>query len=264
MTTGQDDARVHALAGVHNFRDYGGYRGATGNVRRGLLFRSGQHAAATADDLDHLHALALRTVVDLRGDTERREAPCVRHPEFGAEVLFAPGETAGKELAPHEEAGRGIATAGEARAAMTELYANMPFRDVLVGSLRLYFDALATRDGASLVHCLAGKDRTGLAVALLHSLLGVHHDDIVADYLLTNTAGDQQARIASAAQSIRARYGAGMEDAAIVTLMSVEAPYLARAFAAIEARHGSVEAYARDVLGVTAERRGMLEERLVE
>jgi protein tyrosine/serine phosphatase len=263
MATIEDEPRVHPLTGVHNFRDYGGYRAAAGTLRRGLLFRSGQHVGATPGDLDHIHALALRTVVDLRGDTERRMAPCVRHPEFGAEVLFAPGETAGQELAPHEEAGAGITTAQEAQAAMTQLYVNMPFRPVLVGSLRMYFDALAARDGASLVHCLAGKDRTGLAVAVLHALLGVHHDDIVADYMLTNTAGDQRARIASAAGSIRERYGAQMTDGAIVTLMSVEEPYLARAFAEIRARHGSVEAYADAVLGVTAERRDLLEQRLV-
>jgi len=255
--------RVHAFEGIHNFRDYGGYRGSAGALRRGVLFRSGQHGAATAEDLARVAALNLRTVIDLRGDSERREMPCLRHEAFAGEVLFAPGETAGQELAPHEEAGRGIATADEARAAMTALYAAMPYRAVLIGSLRLYFQALAMREGASLLHCLAGKDRTGLAVAVLHDLLGVHHDDIMADYLLTNTAGDPARRIASAAGSIRSRYGAQMSDAAIVTLMSVDAAYLDTAFDAIRARHGSVAAYAEDVLGIDAAHRAALAERLV-
>lgn len=263
MTDTEIQPRVRTFAGIHNFRDYGGYRGANGTLRRDTLFRSGQHGAATPDDLAAVHALDIRTVIDLRGDTERREAPCLRHEDFAGAVLFSPGETAGQELAPHEEAGRNIATADQARAAMTELYANMPFRPVLVASLRLYFEALATRPGASLLHCLAGKDRTGLAAALLHTLLGVHHDDMVADYLLTNTAGDPQARIAAASESIRARYGAAMTDDAIVTLMSVDPVYLDTALAAVRARHGSVEAYAEAVLGVTPERRAQLEERLV-
>lgn len=259
-----DDApRVHALSGIHNFRDYGGYDAAAGRLKRGLLYRSGQHGGATTDDLAYIHALDIATVIDLRGDTERREMPCLRHPEFGAAVLFAPGETAGSELAPHEEAGKGIATADEARAAMTKLYANMPYRDVLIGSLRLYFEALATRDGASLLHCLAGKDRTGLAAALLHSLLGVHADDMMADYLLTNSAGDQKARIAAAADSIRLRYGATITDDAIATLMGVEAVYLDTAMAAIIERHGSVARYAEDVLLVTPERRDAIEARVV-
>lgn len=259
-----DEGRVQPLGGVHNFRDYGGYRAASGMLKRGLLFRSGQHAGAGAEDLDRIHALNLRTVVDLRGDAERAAMPCVRHPEFGAAVLFAPGETAGIELAPHEEAGAGIATAGEARAAMTRLYENMPFRPVLVKSLRLYMTALADGQGASLVHCLAGKDRTGLAVALVHDLLGVHPDDIMADYLLTNTAGNREARIESAAAGIRERYGAGMSDEAIVTLMSVEAEYLDTATAAIRARHGSVADYARDVLRADEAWRGKVEAMLVE
>lgn len=255
--------RVRAFAGIHNFRDYGGYRAQGGMIRRGLLWRSAQHAGATQEDLEGVHALGIRTVIDLRGDTERLEMPCVRHAAFDAEVLFAPGETAGTELAPHEEAGKGITTADEARAAMTQLYGNMPFRPVLVESLKLYFRALATRDGASLLHCAAGKDRTGLAAALLHELLGVAEQDVVDDYLLTNTAGNVAARIEAARPAIRERYGHAMTDDAIVALMSVEAGYLQTALAAIRERHGSVPRYAEEVLGVTPTVRESLEERLV-
>jgi protein-tyrosine phosphatase len=255
--------RVHPFAGIHNFRDYGGYDTPEGRLRTGLLFRSGQHGAATQDDLSRFAGMGIATIIDLRGDGERRTMPCARPTGFSGDILFAPGETAGTELAPHEEAGRGIASADEARAAMTELYRNMPFRPVLVASMRLYFEALATRDGPTLIHCLAGKDRTGLAVALLHALLGVHADDIMADYLLTNTAGDPQARIAAAAPSIRERYGAQLSEEAIVALMSVDARYLDTALATIADRHGDVPAYAEAMLGVDAARRAAIRERLV-
>ena len=254
--------RVHTFEGVHNFRDYGGYLAAGGRLRTGVLWRSGQHGAATADDLDRIARLDIRTVIDLRGDAERVAAPCLRAPGFAGEVIFAPGETAGHELAPHEEAGRGVHDTASARAAMRQLYTNMPFRPVLVASMRLYFEALATRDGASLLHCLAGKDRTGLAVALFHTLMGVHHDDVMADYLLTLTAGDPTRRIAAAATSIRARYGA-MDDATILMLMGVEEDYLLTAFAAIAERFGTVEHYAEEVLGVDTHRRQALAMRLV-
>ncbi|WP_375288154.1 tyrosine-protein phosphatase [Sphingomonas sp.] len=255
--------RVHAFAGIHNFRDYGGYRAADGRLRSGVLFRSGQHGAATPDDLSRFGGMGVATIIDLRGDVERRTMPCARPQGFSADVLFAPGETAGSELAPHEEAGRGIATADEARAAMTELYRNMPYRAVLVASLRLYFEALATRDGPTLIHCLAGKDRTGLAVALLHALTGVHHDDMMADYLLTNTAGDPEARIAAAAPSIRERYGPQLTEEAIRALMGVDARYLDTALASIAASHGDVTTYAEAVLGVDAARRAAIRERLI-
>ena len=255
--------RVLSFEGIHNFRDYGGYHTPSGRMRGGLLWRSGQHGDATPGDLSSLAGLNITTVIDLRGDTERRLTPCRRHDGFDGAVLFAPGETAGSELAPHEQAGAGIATADEARTAMTRLYAAMPHREVLIGSLRLYFEALATRGGASLLHCLAGKDRTGLAVALLHGLLGVSEDDIMADYLLTNTAGDPARRIAGAAGSIRERYGARMSDEAVIALMSVEADYLHTALTAIRERHGNVENYAEDVLGVDTARREAIAARLI-
>lgn len=146
---------------------------------------------------------------------------------------------------------------------MQELYVSMPYRDVLIRTLTLYFKALATRDGASLLHCLAGKDRTGLAAALLHSLLGVGEDDIMADYLLTNTAGNPERRIASAAASMRANYGQQMTDEAIIALMSVEADYLHTAFASIRERHGNIQNYAEQVLEVDGARREAIAARLI-
>ena len=256
--------RVKPLQGIHNFRDYGGYATRDGGrLTTDVLFRSGQHVGATADDLAAVAALDLRTVVDLRGNSERRNYPCARPEGFAAAVYFFEGETAGRGGAPHVEAAREIAEAGDAHRAMVDLYAFMPFRPNLIAVMRMYFDALADRDGAHLLHCLAGKDRTGLAAALLHTLMGVHHDDVMADYLLTNTAGNSEARIAAGAASIRASRGPQISDDAIRILMGVDEAFLDAALSAIVAEHGSVEAYARDVLGVTPERRAQIAGRII-
>lgn len=257
-------SRVIPLQGIHNFRDYGGYAARGGQLRRGLLWRSGQHSEATPVDLATVSGLGIGTVIDLRGDSERATSPCLRHEDFAGEVLFHPGETATAHgRAVHEEMAHGVKTEQDARAAMLALYRQLPFREVLVGTFRLYMQTLATRDTPSLLHCLAGKDRTGLAAAITHSLLGVHHDDIVDDYLLTNTAGDAEARIEAGAVHVRAGFGRTMDDAAVRVLMGVEAVFLERAFSAIVERHGSVKAYARDVLGVTPEMLAAMEQRLV-
>jgi protein-tyrosine phosphatase len=256
--------RVKSLTGIHNFRDYGGYTTADGaQLKTGVLFRSGQHVGATVDDLAAVAALDLKTVIDLRGNSERRNYPCARPESFGAQVYFYDGETAGRGGAPHVEAAREIVTAADAHRAMVDLYAFMPFRPNLIAVLRMYFDALAERDGAHLLHCLAGKDRTGLAAALLHTLMGVHRDDMMADYLLTNTAGDPEARIAAGASSIRASRGPYIGDDAIRVLMGVDEVFLDAALAAMVSEHGSVETYARDVLGVTPERRAQIAERII-
>jgi len=255
--------RVLPFEGIHNFRDYGGYAlSGGGRLREGVLFRSGQHHGATSEDLKAVEALGLTTVIDLRGNSERRAYPCARPQDFDARVLFFDGETSGRGGAPHVEAARAIVTADDAVRAMIDLYSFMPFRPNLQVVMRQYFDALETRDGASLLHCFAGKDRTGLAAALLHTLIGVHDDDMMADYLLTNSAGNSAARVAAGAQAIRASRGAQIGDDAVRVLMEVEPEYLRAALGAIVERHGSVAVYARDVLGVTSERVDRIRARL--
>ena len=256
--------RILPLANVHNFRDYGGYSVAGGGrLQTGRLFRSGQHLEATQGDLDVIAALELATVVDLRGDTERRLYPCRRPVAFAAEVVFAPGETTGSSNAPHVEVAAAVVTAADASRRMVESYAQMPFREPLVASFRRYFTSLAERPGASLVHCLASKDRTGLAVALLHAVLGVHPDDIMADYMLTNTAGNIERRIEAGARIVRANMGAALDDDAVRTVMSVDEAYLDSAFAAIRERYSSIEVYADTVCGVTPAVRAGLVTQLV-
>ncbi len=254
--------RVLKLDGVHNFRDYGGYGAADGaRVKRGLLWRSAQHGDASDADLAAIDALGIATVIDLRGPSERESKPCRRHPDFAAQVFAHPEETAG--LALHTEAADGVITAAEARAAMLRLYEGIPFRENLVPMLRCYFEVLLRAEGPNLVHCVAGKDRTGFAVALAQHVLGVARDDIVADYVLTNQAGNIEARIAAGATQIRARHGA-ISDATIRTLMGVEADYLTTAFERASARHGSIEAYLADVVGIDAEARDSLRSAYLE
>ena len=243
-------SRVLKLDGVHNFRDYGLYAGADGTkIKPGLLWRSAQHGDASDQDLADIHALGIKTIVDLRGPSEREAKPCRRHPEFDAQVFVYPEETAG--LALHTEAADGVITAAEARAAMMRLYEGIPFRENLVPMIRCYFEVLRRAEGPSLVHCVAGKDRTGFAVALAQHVLGVSQGDIVEDYVLTNSAGNIEARIAAGATQIRAHRG-NISDETIRTLMGVEADYLTTAFDRATARHGSIDADLAEVVGVDA------------
>jgi protein-tyrosine phosphatase len=252
--------RTIPLTGIHNLRDYGGYSTVHGPLKRGLLYRSGQHVDATDTDLDAFEALGVHTIVDLRGDSERAKHPCRRSAAFGSRVLLVEGETS--------EEGEGsprlpVLTQQQAHDAMIALYRVMPFRPNLSSIFRLYFNELAEGVQPSLVHCLAGKDRTGLAVALLHSLCGVSEDDIMADFLLTNSAGNSAARIAAGAETVRRNFGAEMEDEAVATLMSVHADYLNTAFTEIRAQFGSVPVYLEAHLDVTPNKSEMIKANLI-
>lgn len=259
---GMTVSRVLKLDGVHNFRDYGGYAGADGAIaKRGVLWRSAQHGDASPSDLDAIHILELADVIDLRGPIERDAKPCVRHDDFAARVWTYPEETAG--LALHTEAADGVVTAAEARAAMVRLYEGIAFRENLVPMLRLYFEILQRAEGPSLVHCVAGKDRTGFAVAMAQHALGVSREAIMEDYLMTNSAGNIEARIAAGAVQIRERHGA-ISDDTIRALMGVEADYLNAALDAVEARYGSIDAYLAVVLGVDTAAQAALRQHYLE
>lgn len=254
--------RVLPLSGIHNFRDYGGYPvEGGGKLRSGILWRSAHHQDATPTDLSAIDGLGIETIIDLRGDDERAAHPCKRSDGFSARVLFADGNTAG--LAPHLQAAKGTIDNDTARARMIDTYAGMPYRPVLVATLRLYLSALAEYDAPSLVHCVAGKDRTGFGVAIVHRLLGVHEDDLMHDYLLTNSAGKIEERIAQGGDVIRARYNAEIPDDAVRTLMSVNPIFLDAALATVRRDHGDVPTYAETVLNFTPEMRDAMVDKLV-
>ena len=107
------------------------------------------------------------------------------------------------------------------------------------------FDVLDASAGAVLVHCAAGKDRTGVAVALVQAAVGVHRDEVRAGYLRSRPdTTDESESIAQA-------------------IMSVSPGYLDALFVAIRSEAGSVARYLSTVLNVEEERRMALQRRLV-
>lgn len=254
--------RFLTTTAIHNFRDYGGYAVAGGgHVKTGQLFRSGHHADADEGDLATVAGLDLQHVIDLRGDSERAQKTCRRPAGFAAEVLYFEGETAG--LAPHLQAAAGSVDAASAHRAMVELYGALPERKGLNDILKRYFATLAQSRGTSLVHCAAGKDRTGIAVDLLHHVLGVHPDDAMADYLLTNSSPRNEQRIAHGMELMGEKYG-GIDEATVRVLMGVDPAYLEATRSSLKRQFGSTDAYLEQVLGVDASKREALKAELVD
>jgi protein tyrosine/serine phosphatase len=259
--------RVLPLEGVHNFRDYGGYPVAGGGrLRRGWLWRSGQHHGATDSDLARIAALDLASVFDLRSARERGLHPCRRPEAFSARVFLSEDPAPRPEhSAPHVAAAQvpRQRDAALTRDSLRRNYGMIAFRPELVAMIRRMIAELAEGRGPSLVNCMAGKDRTGIAVAAVHLAAGVHRDDIIEDYLLTNTAGDPAARIAAGAATITAVTGQ-LDPEVLRVLMGVEAEYLESAMATMVERHGSIDNYLREALGVDAAMRERLRAALVE
>ena len=256
--------RVLRLDGVHNFRDFGGYAVAGGGrLKRGLLWRSGQHHGAGETDLARIAGLGLADVFDLRSSRERETHPCRRPEGFAAEVHLSADPVV--VAAPHVAVAMSAKQrdAASTREGMRRNYGRIAFRPELIAMMRRYLGVLAEGRGASLINCMAGKDRTGIAVAMAQLAAGVHRDDVVADYLLTNTAGDVEARIAAGGETIRA-VARQLDPGSLRVIMGVEPEYLESAFAMIADKHGSIDGYLVDVLGADDALRGRLREKLVK
>jgi protein-tyrosine phosphatase len=252
------------LEGVENFRDYGDYATAAGKrLKGGQLYRSASHARATDADLDAIEALKLAVIVDLRRPGEREREPSRRPAGFAGTVIVNDlGETAGDD--PWWNFVRSCdLSEGAFRGYLMNYYREAPFVARHVDLFSRYFQALADADGPVLIHCAAGKDRTGVLAALTHHLAGVHPDDIVEDYLLTNNPERIAARAPMVAELIATETGRTPTDAAIRAAIGVEAEYLDEAFRAISAEHGGIDAYLERVLKVGPALRGRLEARLL-
>ncbi|MFD5466295.1 tyrosine-protein phosphatase [Kitasatospora sp. NPDC127059] len=204
------------IPGVRNFRDAGGI----GALRRGVLYRSGSLHTLTEEGARKLKDLGLRTVIDLRSPFELEVWPDQRH-GLDHESLNLPTLPAdrGDLDRPWPE--------GQA-----ELYTFMP--ETAGPSLAAVIRRLAAPDALPvIVHCAVGKDRTGLTVAVLQSLLGASDADITADFLRSNT-------------------GLGLDDGPIPYIdetgserisRPISAELIASSLGWIRTHHGTVPAY---------------------
>lgn len=258
--------RVLALAGGCNFRDCGGYETPQGTrVRWGRLYRSGVLQGLSVEAAAAVEALGLRAVCDLRRNDERAHYP---NPAFGPHVRRFEWDT-GREVSPiRGQDLTGDAAAANARARMLRMYARMPFE--LQPRFAGVFEALAhAGEGATIVHCMAGKDRTGVAIALVLAALGVPRETILADYTLTNEAVDllthiRQRRATGAGLAATAEPLLALPQEALDTMLVAHPDYLLASFEAIEARHGTVHAYLHEELALSTSALDRLRESLLE
>lgn len=255
--------RKHAFEGVHNFRDFGGYAAGGRKLVTGRLFRSANYALASDADLAKLSGMGIAAIVDLRRPEERARQPSRRWAGFSGVVIENHDDDEG---ADHESWDGFMAqwdlTPEHFRTYILGYYDRAPFMPRLLDLYAQYFETLASVEGGVVVHCAAGKDRTGLIVALTHELAGVHRDDIIEDYLLTNDSKRFETYGAQWAQVIGEQRGRAPSLETMKYIMGCQPEFLERSFAAIEARHGGVEQYLSDALGVNAGRRAQIEARV--
>ena len=239
----QAGQRILALEGAINFRDLGGYRTKDGRcVACGKIYRAGALSRLTNGDLDALQDLGLRLFCDLRSYPEVNAQPD-RLPD-GAAYLHLP-------IFGRDPIGRWRVFFQRHRLDLLfeSLYSHTIIdkgAPVLGELLRL---AVEPANLPLVFHCTSGKDRTGLAAALLLHICGVPRPAIVADYTLTNRSIDRfLAEIRDAFAWVPDLPGFRLEQ--LYPLFSARAELIERAFDYIEDRYGSVNAYLLGPVGL--------------
>src|ERR1700726_1469549 len=242
-------ARHLNLSGASNFRDLGGYPGRDGRiVRWRQIFRSNHLGHLTKADIDMLRPLGLKSGFDFRGTEERVAATCGLAEIAVHSLPIEPTVVA----ALRARLAGGIALSpADALGVMGDSYRN--YVRYNTSSFRALFAHLLEDRAPLVIHCTAGKDRTGFACALILHVLGVPDDLIAEDYLLTNRF---YRRDPSASSDLP-------EDVRQV-LGTVETSFLAAAFDAIRGDYGDLESYFSDGLGLGARQRATLEARYLE
>lgn len=244
------EQRVHIAAerhlplhGARNFRDLGGYRTQDGRrVRWGRIFRSDQLCDLTDSDQAYLERIGIQAVCDLRDVDERRDSPD-----------RMPAQAAYHVLPIYEDQPR--------RPLLNILF----FRRHLLGATlgRGYIDflehgapsygqllRLAAEHQPLVYHCAAGKDRAGIASALLLALLGVPDETILADYSLSNLAFDHFYQSFVRKGQLRRL---GVPNVQVQALFVVEVAWMEGLLAYLRETYGTVDNYLIQKTGLDAE-----------
>jgi len=220
--------RVWRLQGASNFRDLGGYPGHGGRpVRWRMLFRSDHLGGLTEGDRQTLTALGLTRTFDFRGVAERAATPYELPGVTQHSLAIEPSVV--QRMQDVAAAGAEL-TAPVVVDLMKDLYRGLV--NDQAGRFAELFEHLLQADAPVVIHCTAGKDRTGVAAALLLLALGVSRDWVVQDYLLTNEVFQRPATPRSDTPA-----------EALAVLWRVQEGFLDAALDAVDADHGGVHRY---------------------
>lgn len=253
------------VKGIVNARDLGGYTMLDGRiVQSGRLLRAAHLADATDEDIRNLERLPVTAVIDFRKEQEKvgkvdREVP-------GARYTSLPVDPSGNAMATATEEEKKkfsgqkkfdvrkvivfAAFNKKAQAVAREMYPTLLFDpDCQQQFARFFRLVLETENGAVLFHCTQGKDRTGIASALLLAALGADRETIVADFDATNRVYEKDVR----KYSRRVKFWGGKEEevGVVKAFLGCNTENFIKALDRIDQEFGSLQAYLKGPIGLT-------------
>jgi protein-tyrosine phosphatase len=251
------------LSGATNFRSLGGLPAADGRrIRPHALMRADRLIGLDERDWSTLARAGLATICDLRSDAERAEHPNRLPPGLEVHELNC---QVNNDLRADPSLGRLMLddpTARGAERVMIEIYSRFPA--YMGRTLTAVVERLLAGGAPMLVHCSAGKDRTGFVVAMLLHALEVPEPLIREDYLASRRWPGAVHHRASLAARLGRFMPTGQLEAAVDTVIDVRDAYLDAALGALQLEYGTVSQYLEVVAGLDRPRLEALRDTLLE
>ena len=252
---------------LQNTRDLGGTKTKDGKtIVKGLLYRSASLNDLPKEDTAWLSE-HVQTIVDLRSDEEFRKQPDDQIP--GVKLYHIPvvnSFTAGitrEEKSDKDWFSNLLDKPKEAKDFMCRQYRSFT-SDYSLSELRKFLEVLLNDNGAVLWHCAGGKDRTGVAAAVIQEILGVPREDIIADYLKTNEFVEGNIQTMTALFKKNSGTENSMANKAIRCLIGAMEEYIETFYSAAEQKYGSIENLIHEGLHVNDEEIEVLKRKYLE
>lgn len=251
---------------IHNFRDFGGYQTKNGTrLKKGLLYRSGDLSRATDSDLAALSSLGIKTICDLRSEQERQVEPD-RIPDVEPVTFF------NIPMRPivdyHARSVRRLVSLMFGRERKIDYIAesHKAYREYATGylpQLKDLFKRISNPENLPLlIHCSAGKDRTGVLSSLIQQVLGVSPEVTMDDYLKTNE--NMGAYNATILRQVSKLAYFGVPWKMFIPLFEARVDYLNAAFAQVKDEFGAIDEWIRRGLDFSEEDKQKLAQVLVK
>jgi protein-tyrosine phosphatase len=236
-------SRVVALDGGINFRDVGGYKNSQGRtVKWRKIMRCGHLASLSENDLDTLEQIGINRVHDFRRSEEQQQSPsCAVRAEFIDDYQILIGDISRFWEFLFE---------GELTAESSHSYGSC-IEAVIPAFSRFMRHIVDNAENASVFHCSAGKDRTGMAAALILSALDVPRETIIEDYMLTIEHYDSDKLIAIVEGHLHKANVESWDREWLMPYCSVHQDNIIAFLDAIESNYGDVKNYLISALGLS-------------
>lgn len=263
------------VKGIVNARDLGGYTLPDGQtVRDSLLIRSAHLADVTAADIAYLQGLGTVKVIDFRRDEEKvgkadKEIPGALNISLPIDATGAMASNAteeerkkfgGKKKFDIRKLIVMAAFNEKAQMIAREMYPTLLFHPDCQKQFAVFMRELVdTPDGAILFHCSQGKDRTGIASALILAALGADRETIVKDFDATNQVYEKDVK--KYTRRVKNLGGKEEEIAVVKAFMGANTDNFVKALDTLEDRYGSLKGYLMGPMGLSEEDLAVLKAR---